>query len=94
MDQHYVKQFSLETVYTKGESLFKVNIFIPIKVNALKAIMDEFAKERDGKMIDDLSLKQVIQMIIQFRGNSSDEGDFYSELEDMFIKETSKYYNI
>jgi hypothetical protein len=67
---------------------------MPVKVNVFKAIMEEFAKERDGKIIDDLSLKQVIQMIIQFRETMSDESDFYTELEEMFIKETSKYYNI
>lgn len=49
LDQHYVKQYSLETVVTKGETLFRANVFIPVKVNVLNAIMKEFEKEREGE---------------------------------------------
>lgn len=94
LDQHYVKQYSLETVAIKGESLFRANVFLAVKVNVLNAIMKEFEKERDGMCIDDFSLKRVIQMIIKFRENQSDDCDFYKELEDQFIRETSRYYNI
>lgn len=94
LDQHYVKQFNLETVAVKGESLFRANIFLAIKSNVLSAIMKEFEKERDGECIDDFSLKQVIQMIVKFRQNQQDDTDFYKELEDLFTKETAKYYNI
>lgn len=94
LDQHYVKQFSLETVAQKGESLFRAKIFISVKVNVMNAIIKEFEKEREGECIDDLSLKQVIQMIIKFRHNSADEADYYKELEDLFIKETARYYNL
>ena len=94
LDQHYVKQQSLETVAIKGESLFRSHVFFPIKLNVLDAIIDEFEKEREGECIDDFSLKQVIQMIIKFRSNTSDEVDFYKELEEMFTRETSRYYNM
>lgn len=49
LDQHYVKQYSLETVSTKGESLFKLNVFVPIKISVFNAIVKEFEKERDGE---------------------------------------------
>lgn len=33
-------------------------------------------------------------MIIKFRENPQDDTDFYKELEDLFIKDTSRYYSI
>mgnify|MGYP001547989037 CR=1 FL=1 len=33
-------------------------------------------------------------MIIKFRTNTNDDTNFYKELEDLFAKETSRYYNI
>jgi hypothetical protein len=33
-------------------------------------------------------------MIIKFRTNPNDDTDFYKELEDLFTKETSRYYSI
>lgn len=67
LNQHYVKQNSLETVSQKGESLFKVQVFMNIKVNVYKSILSEFEKERDEKIVDTHSLKQIIIMIIKFR---------------------------
>lgn len=84
LDQHYVRQFSLEPVLTKGQTLFKANVFLSIKLNVMQAIIYELEQEREGECIDDLSLKQVIQMIIKFRENSNDdESDFYKELEEL-----------
>jgi len=82
LDQHYVQQFSLEKVSVKGESLFRANVFLAIKVNVMNAIMKEFEKEREGECID-YSIKTVIDMIIKFRHNNSDGTDFYKELEDL-----------
>lgn len=92
LDQHYVQQFSLEKVSEKGESLFRVNVFLAVKVQVLQAIMQEFEKEREGEIID-YSTKTVIDMIIKFRHTANDDTDFYKELEDLLVKETSRYYS-
>mmetsp|Transcript_12358 Transcript_12358/g.12405 ORF Transcript_12358/g.12405 Transcript_12358/m.12405 type:complete len:126 (+) Transcript_12358:331-708(+) len=95
LNQHFVKQNSLETVSQKAESLFKTQVFMSIKINVYKAIMEEFEKERDGNVVDTHSLQQTIQMIIRFGENrDNEEEDFYKELEEMYIKETSLYYSI
>lgn len=93
LDQHYVKQYSLETVSAKGESLFKLNVFVPIKISVFNAIVKEFEKERDGEWIDDYSLKVVIQMIIKFNEHSLDEQDYFKELENQVIGDTVRYYS-
>ena len=67
-------------------------MFIVIKQNVFKAIMQEFEKERDGLVIDDYSLKQVISMIIRFKEGASEEENFYEELEDLYIHETRQYF--
>ena len=94
LDQHYVKNNSMDTVGLKGEILFKTQIFMTIKVNVYNAIMEEFEKERDGKVIDDQSLKQVIEMLIKFKQTQNEEEDFYKELEELYVSETSRYYSI
>ena len=94
LDQHYVKQYSLETVSAKGESLFKLNVFVPIKISVFNAIVKEFEKEREGEWIDDYSLKVVIQMIIKFKECATDDQDYYKELENQFINDTKRYYAI
>jgi cullin 1 len=94
LDQHYVKQQSLETVANRGESLFRIHVFIPVKINVFKAIIQEFEKEREGEWIDGFSLISVLQMIIKFKDWFSDEVDFYTELKEFYKKETATYYNI
>jgi hypothetical protein len=66
---------------------------LAIKVNVFQAIMQEFEKEREGEIID-YSTKTVIDMIIRFRHSANDDTDFYKELEDILVKDTSRYYNM
>ena len=92
LDQHYVKQYSYESIADKGESLFKQLVFAPIKIKVYNAIVNEFNKEREGEWIDDYSLKTVIQMIIRFKETIGvDEIDYLNELEANYIAGTKSY---
>ena len=93
LDQHYVVQYSYQTISEKGESLFKTYVFIPMKTTIFTAIMNEFNNERDGEWIDDYSLKTVIKMIIRFKETMNvEEVDYLQELQRLYITETQKYY--
>lgn len=55
--------------------------------------MEEFEKERNGDIIHH-SIKSIIDMILKFKHSANDDTDFYKELEEMLVKETSRYYSL
>lgn len=70
MDRFHVQIHSLTPLTEQGYKIFKGVIFSTLINNVTQAILDNIRKERDGELIDDGLLKEIVDIYLHLSSES------------------------
>ena len=83
------------SLYEKGKRILKNTFYKPIWPNISSFILKKIHEEREGQVVNQVLLKSVINTIIELGSlKDSDKTLYVENIEEPFLVETQKYYNI
>ncbi|XP_045815621.1 cullin-1-like [Trifolium pratense] len=90
LDRYYVAKHSLPPLNAVGHSAFRDLVYIVVRANARKAVIDLIDKEREGEQIDRSLLKNVLDIFVEI--GMGEIVHYEQDFEGQMLEDTVDYY--